>query len=160
MEENLIPPASLNQKRRNIKICDKNNHHQIHSHAMMKIHSHTTKTSAGCAHTIDLTKMAINFAPMCTMPSTSPTRSKKWDSVEQVKFKRLVREGNIDPERNNKAYIEKIRAKEWGDWKIEMFRRKFCIAKFKDGARAKSATEDKQGENNSCLFSLACCAFA
>ena len=30
---------------------------------MMKIHSHTTKTSAGCAHTVDLTKMAIK---LCT----------------------------------------------------------------------------------------------
>ena len=101
------------------------------------------------------------------MPSTPPTRSKKWDSAEQVKFKRLVREGKIDPERNDKAYIEKIRAKEWGDWKIETFRRnwktstaEFRIAKFKDGARAKSVTEDKQSENNSCLFSLARCAFA
>ena len=101
------------------------------------------------------------------MPSTPPTRSKKWDSAEQVKFKRLVREGKINPEQNDKAYIEKIRAKEWGDRKIETFRRnwktstaEFRIAKFKDGARAKSATEDKQSENNSCLFSLARCAFA
>ncbi len=104
---------------------------------------------------------------MCTMPSTPPIRSKKWDSAEQVKFKRLVREGKIDPEQNDKAYIEKIRAKEWGDQKLETFRQnwktstaKFCIAKFKDGARAKSATEDKQGQNNSCLYSLARCAFA
>jgi hypothetical protein len=132
MKEDLIPPASLNQKRRITKICDKKNHHQIHLHTMMKIHSHTTKTSAGCAHTVDLTKMTINFAPTCTMPFTSPTRSKKWDSVEQVKFKRLVREGKIDPERNDKAYIEKIRAKEWGDRKIETFRRnwKTSTAKF------------------------------
>ena len=90
------------------------------------------------------------------MPLPPPTRSKKWDSEEQVKFKRLVREGKINPEQNNKAYIKKICAKEWGDWKLETFRRnwktstaKFRIAKFKDGARAKSATEDKQGENNS-----------
>ncbi len=46
------------------------------------------------------------------------TRLKKWDSAEQAKFKRLVREGKIDPERNDKAYIEKICAKEWGDWKL------------------------------------------
>ena len=63
MKENLIPPASLNQKRRNIKIFDKHNHHQIHSHTMMKIHSHTTLTSAGYARTVDLTKMAIK---LCT----------------------------------------------------------------------------------------------
>jgi hypothetical protein len=88
------------------------------------------------------------------MPLPPPTRSKKWDSAEQVKFKRLVREGIIDPERNDKAYIEKIRAKEWGDWKLESRNWKtstaeFRIAKFKDSARAKSSTEDKQGENNS-----------
>jgi len=90
------------------------------------------------------------------MPSPPPKRSKKWDLAEQVKFKRLVNEGKIDPERNDKAYIEKIRAKEWGDRKLETFRRnwktsaaEFCIAKFKDGARAKSATEDKHGEHNS-----------
>ena len=101
------------------------------------------------------------------MPSPPPTRSKKWDSAEQVKFKRLVRKGKVNPERNDKAYIKKIRAKEWGDGKLETFRQnwktstaKFCIAKFKDGARAKSATEDKQGENNSRLFSLARRAFA
>ena len=101
------------------------------------------------------------------MPSTPPTRSKKWDSAEQVKFKRLAREGKVNPERNDKAYIEKICAKEWGDRKLETFRQnwktstaEFRIAKFKDGARAKSATEDKQSENNSCLFSLARCAFA
>ncbi len=61
MKENLIPPASLNQKRRNIKIFDRHNHHRIHSNTMMKIYSHTTMTSAGCAHTVDLTKMAIKF---------------------------------------------------------------------------------------------------
>ena len=56
------PPASLNQKRRNIKICDRHsNHHRIHLHTMMKIHLHTTMTSAGCACTVDLTKMAIKF---------------------------------------------------------------------------------------------------
>jgi hypothetical protein len=52
------------------------------------------------------------------MPLPPPTRSKKWDSAEQVKFKRLVREGNIEPERNDKAYIEKIRAKEQREEKI------------------------------------------
>jgi hypothetical protein len=90
-----------------------------------------------------------------------PAQAKKWDKAEQVKFKRLVKEGKIDPKRSNKAYIEKICKKEWGDWKLETFRwnckvstAEFCIAAFKDGARAKSAAEDKGENNNSCFFLL------
>jgi hypothetical protein len=93
--------------------------------------------------------------------TSPPARAKKWDKAEQVKFKRLVKEGKIDPERSDKAYIEKIRKKEWGDQKLETFRRnwkvstaEFCIAAFKDGTRAKSAAEDKGENNNSCFFLL------
>jgi len=78
MKENLIPPASLNQKRRNIKIFDKHNHHQIHSHTMMKIHSHTTLTSAGCAHTVDLTKNGhkiLHQRAQCHRPPLRDRRS-------------------------------------------------------------------------------------
>ena len=93
--------------------------------------------------------------------ASPPARAKKWDKAEQVKFKGLVKEGKIDPERSNKAYIEKICKKEWGDWKLETFRwnwkvstAEFRIAAFKDGARAKSAAEDKGENNNSCFFLL------
>ena len=79
-------------------------------------------------------------------------RAKKWDRAERDKFKRLVKEKKIDPERNDRAYLEKIRKKHWGDRKIDTFRRnwkvftaEFRIAKFKNGARARSAAEDKQG---------------
>jgi hypothetical protein len=87
-----------------------------------------------------------------TSPPHQRARSKKWDGAERDKFKRLVKEKKIDPERNDRAYLEKIRKKHWGDRKIDTFRQnwkvstaEFRIAKFKDGARARSAAEDKQG---------------
>ena len=60
--------------------------------------------------------------------TSPPARAKKWDKAEQVKFKRLVKEGKIDPERSDKAYIVKIRKKEWGDWKLDMFRRNWMVS--------------------------------
>ncbi len=79
-------------------------------------------------------------------------RAKKWDRAERDKFKRLVKEKKIDLERNDRAYIEKICKKHWEERKLDTFHRnwksstaEFRIAKFKDGARARSAAEDKQG---------------
>ena len=60
--------------------------------------------------------------------TSPPARAKKCDKAEQVEFKRLVTEGKIDPEHSNKAYIEKIRKKEWGDWKLETFRQNWKVS--------------------------------
>ncbi len=84
--------------------------------------------------------------------STTPSASKEVGQGREGHIQEARQGKKIDPERNDRAYIEKIRKKHWGEWKLDTFRRnwksstaEFRIAKFKDGARARSAAEDKQG---------------
>lgn len=89
------------------------------------------------------------------------TRAKKWGGVEKKLFKSLVESGELKIDGGTK-HREYIRSTYWPNRKPEMFRRNwlastadFRVAKFKDGARAKSAGK---GEKVVCEFML--CHFA